>query len=103
MQYSPEMIKAAFDSMTEETRIMMLEIIIGLEGEAEEDRRTILRLEDQYGVILNDRNNLRKEICELTCAYEADVYGNIDLTEEQIAKRNGWDCYEESGMGDLFE
>ena len=55
--------------------------------ENEDQRRTILRLEAQYGVLLEERDELRREVCQE--ATSGETIGAALL----YADSRGWDCF----------
>jgi hypothetical protein len=58
--------------------------------ENEVQRRTILRLEAQYGVLLEQRDEARREVCN----NEANHLPTM-ADPRMEAKRRGWDCFKE--------
>lgn len=55
--------------------------------ENEDQRRTILRLEAQYSVLLEERDELRREVCQE--ATSGETIGAALL----YADSRGWDCF----------
>ena len=55
--------------------------------ENDDQRRTILRLEAQYSVLLEERDELRREVCQE--ATSGETIGAALL----YADSRGWDCF----------
>ena len=58
--------------------------------------RSVQTLESQYGVLLNQRDEARQEICESHCDSLAVVLGS-HITPQDYAQRRSWDCFKEDG------